>query len=130
MSEFILSNYDSYYGHRLGVVDSNRIKGGVSSIFKKNSLYFSYTLFCLILYSYLIGLCLYVNKTYTWLYNNSTYKDLPSAYRSREGTRIGLHVNMDDKTLHFFHDGKFSSYLILILLLLLLLLLLFLIIII
>jgi hypothetical protein len=115
VSEFILSNYDSDYGHQLGVVDSNTIKDCFDKDIKwNNSSYFSYTLFSLIPYSYLIGLCLIVNKAYTWLYNNSTCKVLPSPYYGRDGTRIGLHVNMDDKTLHFFHDRKFSSYLILI----------------
>jgi hypothetical protein len=118
MSDFILSNYDSDYGHRLGVVDSNTIKDCFNnSIYKKNSSYFSYTLFCLIFYSYLIGLYLNVIKTLSSLWNNSTFKPLPSAYWGREGTRIGLHVDMDDMTLHFFHDGKFSSYLILLLIL-------------
>jgi hypothetical protein len=35
--------------------------------------------------------------------------NLHSEYKSPTGTRIALLLNMDDKTLHFFHNGKFSS---------------------
>jgi hypothetical protein len=115
MSEFILSNYVPNYSHQLAVVDSIRMRCCFNSSFYLNSsLYFLYVLFHLNLDSYIIGLCLFINKTTAQLCNNSTYKDLSSMFHGSDGTRIALHVNMDDKSLHFLHDGKFSSYVIII----------------
>jgi hypothetical protein len=116
-SEFSFTPVPEHAG-LFGIVDSNRIKECFNSgIFNNNSFFFFIFLlystlflfyFFIIFYfiSFLIGLCLGMYTSSCCLCNNSTSIPLPS-FSFPSGTRVALQVNMDDKTLHFFHNGMF-----------------------
>jgi hypothetical protein len=98
---------------QFGIVDSSKIKG-FNKYFDYNNSFFFFSYFFLIFG--IFHLCLFVwiglffqfNKSFSSsLWNNSSCKNL-SSYNCPNGTRIAVEVNMDDKTFHIFHNGKFD----------------------
>jgi hypothetical protein len=65
----------------------------------KTVFYFYFKLF------YYLGIvfCLYSDDAY--IYNCSNEYFLPSSYNCKDGTKIGMEINMNEKTLFFFHNG-------------------------